>query len=287
MKRKSDNNLTYAIGYSVSALAHLICSIIALIVLESNRNSEVPRNQVFSVTIEGGQIIGGITQAPDKQAKKETVLPNEKAATAPEKSETSKKVEQKKIDKPSAIELQEKKKKEEEAKKKLAEDKKKQEAELKKKQDAEKKSKEDAARLKKERDERLQNAINKAVSNYQGESARAGGQGFGAAALGGKGMGGGILESPEFIRYMGQLTDHIKRGWHWLPGSERLVAVVVVNIQPTGVVQSANISTSSGNSRFDDSALRAVYKASPVPPAPTSIYEKFRNVSITFDSHDR
>ena len=97
-------------------------------------------------------------------------------------------------------------------------------------------------------------------------------------------MGGGTLASLEFITYRNKLEDHIKRGWHWLSSSEQLVAQVVVYILPTGVVRDAQIVQSSGRSDFDESALRAVFKASPVPPAPEGLYDKFREVRITFDS---
>ena len=124
--------------------------------------------------------------------------------------------------------------------------------------------------------------------NYSGESANAGGSGFGAANLGGKGMGGGTLASAEFIAYMNALEHHIKSNWRWgLPTPRVLRAQVLIFILPNGVVKSANISASSGNQKFDDSVLRAVHKASPVPPASPKLYQRFREVRITFDSQNR
>ncbi|MDR2338035.1 MAG: cell envelope integrity protein TolA [Deltaproteobacteria bacterium] len=206
-------------------------------------------------------------------------------------------------------ELEKKKKAEIEAKKKAEEEKKKAEKEAKEKAEKEKKAKAEAEKKAKlEREKELKKAIEQAKnraatgtgtgnttetagtkgvkSNYLGESANAGGEGFGAAKLGGKGMGGGTLASVEFIAYRNALERHIKNGWHWIAGADRLIAQVLVNIDQDGKVQSATIAVSSGSVPFDESVLRAIQKASPVPPAPENLYEQFKSVRMTFDSKE-
>ena len=96
----------------------------------------------------------------------------------------------------------------------------------------------------------------------------------------------GTLQSLEFVAYTQALKNHIKSQWHWMPTATRFVAQVQITILPSGVVQDARIVSSSGSGNFDDSVLRAVYKSSPVPLPPQNLYQQFREVRITFDSHD-
>src|SRR5690606_8562067 len=44
------------------------------------------------------------------------------------------------------------------------------------------------------------------------------------------------------------------------------------------------LAATSGNNRFDESVVRAVQKASPVPPAPDRLYHQFKEVRITVES---
>lgn len=278
-------------GYVVSFCCHFAAIISLLIGYHSSSSENIGPAEVYTVTLEGGDRIGGISQVPIED-KKPKVIPNinepEKQLPAPP---TEPKVEQKIPDEASVLEekrkAEEEKKKVEEKKieekklleKRLAEaEKKKAELEKKKKEEAEK------AKEKKERDKLLEKAISKA-SKYTGESANAGGQGIGAARLDDKkGMGGGTIASMEFILYRNALEQHIKSGWRWLPGQEHYVAAIDFTILPDGTVQNASIGTSSGNRSFDDAALRAVYKASPVPVPPEKLYSQFRSVRLTFDS---
>lgn len=64
-----------------------------------------------------------------------------------------------------------------------------------------------------------------------------------------------------------QLVAAIQRVWTYPPGTadQNLGCVVNMQLSATGEVLSARIQRSSGNSLFDDSVVRAVYKASPMP----------------------
>ncbi|MDD2942667.1 MAG: cell envelope integrity protein TolA [bacterium] len=203
-----------------------------------------------------------------------------------EKKEAEKKIAEKKLAE---------KKKQDEAKKKAEADKKLKADEAKKaaeKKAAEKKKADELAKKKAAEAEkaakakRFEDAIARSKQRYEGESYDAGGVGYGAAVnTGGQGTGGGTLASYEFVAYRNQLEAHIKEGWRWLSGTNKLRAQVLISIRTDGVISNAEIVGSSGVAQFDDSVLRAVMKASPVPPAPADLYNTFREVRITFDSN--
>lgn len=289
----------FRVGISISLCLHFLFAAIAIIVLERNAANAALHGEIFTVTLEGGEKLGGIGQVPTEEPPKvKKALP--KIASD---DNTATKVEQpppqeKEIEKPTVVDEAEKKAAEQKAKeeqKKKAEEEKikaeklKAEEEKKQKEADEKKKLEDkkkAEQEKKERDKKLFDAIKTAGAKYHGESADAGGEGFGAASVGGKGMGGGTLQSLEFVAYSNQLKAYIKANWHWLAATDRLQANVQIRILPSGVIQDAQVVGSSGNAAFDDSAVRACYKSSPVPTPPENLYDKFREVVITFDSHE-
>ena len=286
------NKANFYAGFLASLVAHLLGAVVVIMVLESTAARAARPPEVFTVTLEGGTKLGGVDTVPKVIGKKPKALPNQHEPTKEEKAVKPKA--EKKLTAPSVVDDVEKKRKEKELAKKAAEKKKeaeaKKKAESKKKQAelAKKRAEEEKAKKKaqeEERKKRLDEAISRAKTRYEGESYNAGGEGLGAAALGGQGMGGGTAASLEFVAYGNQLKEHIKSGWRWLAGQEQLQAQVLVNILPSGVIQDASIARSSGNRKFDDSVLRAVYKSSPVPPAPARLYSHFKEVRITFDSH--
>lgn len=318
MQKKNDLSISFPKGVIVSFGLHLVLALVSIIALERTAATAIQAGEIFTVTLEGGEQLGGIGQVPKDGQKKvltkqeEVEEPQEKAEEKTEKVEKTSKQEKVEVTKeehhleePAVVDdpekilaqkkleeekkLKEKKAKEEaEKKKKQEEEKKKKEQEEKKKEEEEKKQKEkedaDKKKEREKRDKQLADTLKKLKNQYDGESADAGGKGFGAAALGGKGMGGGTLDSLERVAYRNALQKHVKAGWHWLGGTEKLVARVSVYILPNGEVQKVEIAQSSGNSNFDDSVVRAVLKASPVPAAPESIYPDFAKVGFAFDS---
>ena len=320
---RESQELSYSGGIVLSFILHLLCFLLALIALQRARDEAAQAVQIFTVTLEGGQNLGGISQVPKPDAAKlkPAAIQDTKAniKTGLEETEVEKEKEQAKDeeDKKEAEEIEEAKKAEAEKKvaeeKKLAEIEKLEEAKKQQKlheeqekkkleertklEDAKKKKAEEdqkkAETAKKEmerklRDRRLAELAQKVRANtYEGESANAGGEGFGAARLGGQGAGGGILASAEKVAYANALQEHVKSGWHWLTGRDRLRCLVVVEILPDGKVKSVDIAESSGNSNFDDSVIRAVRKADPVPTPPADLYNDFKTVRFWFDSHER
>ena len=313
----ASEQFSYLIGILLSLILHLLIGGLSLVLLESRAADAARAPQVFSVTLEGGETIGGITQVPEEIGKKEKKpLPGsvpETSSSREEEAELAK--EEKKLEKPSVVQDPE-----ETAKKKALEEKKakelklKQEAE-KKKRDLEKKKKEEAEAKKRKAEEerkkkieerkakelarkrtnqRLKELARRAraresgamESSYKGESSDGGGTGFGAAKSGQGGMGGGTLTSFQKLRYQAALKDHVKAGWRWLPGSKKLRASVMIRLLSNGSIQDVRIEVSSGNSQFDESVVRAVRKADPVPPPPPELYSEFSSVRIRFDSHE-
>ena len=303
--RQKDVNFMY--GFWTSMFVHVFFFAFTIVVLENQAANAPKPQEVFTVTLEGGERLGGINQVPpdeqQRSAPKEQVLEGDPEPEPEPEPETA----QKQIEAPTALEEKrkeeekkekeelkkkedaEKKKAEDLKKKKEAEEKKKEEAEARKKAAEEKKrsdeeAKKKAASDKKARDQKFNEMIRRAKGGYAGESYDAGGRGIGAAALGGKGMGGGQLASLEFIAYRNQLENHIKKGWSWIQTGDNLVAQVQIVIEKDGTIRHVSIAAPSGNARFDDSVTRAVYKASPVPPPPARLYDRFREVRITFDT---
>ncbi len=311
MNKKGGETNAYLIGTLVSLVCHLTLFAITILILENSASTMNKAPDVFTVTLEGGEVLGGTTQVPKEGAKiKKPPLgldadrekPEEKKSpgtdketkTEPSKTEPPKEeVKEKALTQPAVVDDPEKLLKERKAaKEKKQQEVKKQEEEKKKlDEDAKKKSAEDQKKKneteKKQRDDRLKNIANRFRTNYEGESASAGGEGFGAARVGGKGMGGGTLASIEKIAYANQLQEHVKSEWHWLAGSDRLRALVRVRLMPDGHINDVRIEQSSGNSNFDDSVVRAVRKSDPCPPPPTNLYADFEDVRFWFDSHEQ
>lgn len=231
-------------------------------------NGLVEPATVYSVTVEAGSVIGGVSQVA-KDDKKSPLAPHKKVAKEEksQKKEIAEKKEEKREKEKEKAEISLKQKKEEQLKK---------EAEKKKAQA--KKESDSAAEINKQ--------LEKAMQRYKGESTDAGGKGFGAATFGGKGMGGGVLLPAEALAYRDTLKDKIKEGWRWYDTNAALVTTVTFDIAPNGDLSQVSVSTSSGNREFDDSVLRAIFKASPVPAPPEKVYQYFKRVRMVFDPRE-
>ncbi len=83
----------------------------------------------------------------------------------------------------------------------------------------------------------------------------------------------GILQDPEFILYYKTVQEQIKKSWTFTGGSNDLTATVNFAIGPDGALTAVKIGTSSNDSSFDDSVIRAIRRAAPFTAPP----EKFRD----------
>jgi colicin import membrane protein len=89
--------------------------------------------------------------------------------------------------------------------------------------------------------------------------------------------------------YYAMIWSRIKRGWALpqgiLPG-DVLETVIDVTILRNGAVTEVNFEKRSGSRFFDESALKAIRKASPFPPLPAGISEASLGVGIRFHSSE-
>jgi colicin import membrane protein len=84
--------------------------------------------------------------------------------------------------------------------------------------------------------------------------------------------------------YIGYIADKVERSWLRPPGSPGgLKCTVNVKLIPGGDVVSARVVQSSGDAVFDDSAEKAVLRASPLPvPDDPSVAGHFRDFNFVF-----
>jgi len=280
----------YYFALALSFAGHTIMAVLLLFSFGSSATFK--SGVVYSVTIEGGKQLGGISQvastdkatpvAPPKNISNDAEVESKK-----EKAVESREPEEKVED--AEVSLAEKRKEEEKKKeqKRLAEEQQKKKAEeLKKKQADEKRKKDDAKKKAAAQPADISKDYQKALQRYLGESSEAGGKGFGAAKVGGSGMGGGVVMPPEFFTYRQILRNKVKSGWNWFNTSAALTTWVTFEISQEGAISNVEVAESSGNREYDQSVLRALYKASPLPPPPASVYQHFRAVKMSFDPRD-
>lgn len=279
VKKKVDK--FYRLGMGVSVVGHLFF-FIAIAFANYIPSGAFKKPIVYSVTIESGKSLGGISQepknknarlAPPKKVKEKKAEPKKEKVKVPQKKVEKKKEPPKKEEKKEVVVPKKEEKPKPTPTPKATPEPKKPEP---KKEETKKELSETDI------DKRLQEA----VQRYTGESTDAGGTGFGAGRLGGEGMGGGVQQSPEFFQYKRLLETHIKSGWRWYDPNAQLQAQVEFSLSIDGEIGEVQLSSSSGIKEYDQSVLRAVKKANPAPAPPASVYEFFRNVRITFEPGD-
>ncbi|MCW5590048.1 MAG: cell envelope integrity protein TolA, partial [Legionellales bacterium] len=85
-------------------------------------------------------------------------------------------------------------------------------------------------------------------------------------------------------QYMGLIQSAIENNWNKPESSSPdAKAKLLVKLAPGGMVVAVSIATTSGDSALDQSAMNAVYKASPLPvPSDPDIFDQyFRQFTIT------
>ncbi|MBI2368875.1 MAG: TonB family protein [Deltaproteobacteria bacterium] len=114
---------------------------------------------------------------------------------------------------------------------------------------------------------------------------RTGGEGDGGEG-GGQGGAGG---DPRFTAYYDELYRRIKEGWFVSEidlQRTRRPAILSLRLGRDGKLLLADFEERSGNPRFDQSALRAVYKAAPFPPLPAGLGGAYLDVGVRFRPED-
>lgn len=95
---------------------------------------------------------------------------------------------------------------------------------------------------------------------------------------------------PGYVGYQSQVRSKIIQGWvrtHAGSETQRLRARVLVRINAAGAVISKVLTQSSGDASFDNSALRAVERASPFPPPPEGIQREALGEGFVVDFSSR
>jgi len=91
------------------------------------------------------------------------------------------------------------------------------------------------------------------------------------------------LAKTEFNEYLGSLQNHAHERWslpEWLQ-NDSLKASILVYIDFRGTVIKRMLVSASGDSRFDDYALKLVDEASPFPPPPPKFVDVVRVNGVT------
>lgn len=256
-----------------------------------------PAYPVYTVDLVGGEKLGGTTfgtKLPPPKPKKETktvkveppprVEPVKPVKKEPPKKEAPKKEEKKPVERPAAMpELDET----EEAKAKVKKEKVQAAEDL--PESVREKLIKRAVQGVRERAEavRKSEAMREAPKVPEEQPMSAGpGKGIGAAAPGPGGRGGGIVKAFDFLVYRNQMLRVIRDRWTWVGRESGLEVTVRFGIREDGQIVGLRIARSSGDLSYDDSVLRAVTKASPLPPPPENYRKEFMDVELTFRPKD-
>lgn len=116
--------------------------------------------------------------------------------------------------------------------------------------------------------------------------ARVGQEGGAGTVGGGKGSGGSVVKGVEFLAYRNQLLRRIKVGWAWFGKRMDLEVTVGFGVGADGEIFGLKLLKASGDASYDESVVRAVLRASPLPPPPASYVRDFAEVEATFRPQD-
>jgi TonB family protein len=92
------------------------------------------------------------------------------------------------------------------------------------------------------------------------------------------------MEAMRYKRFMNKLWAHVKRHWSLPPSlkGRNIKATVVVFINREGTITSYEVEETSGVASFDQSSVRAILLADPLPPVPSDIPDSFFSEGIGF-----
>jgi colicin import membrane protein len=280
--RKGPGDDYWTAGLSLSVTAHLILAYIIFVKVFPDFG-DMPEPVVYSISIEGGKNLGGMAQvAKDNKPSQMAPMKNVAAEAKKEPDVAPEKNPKKDASVDDAeVSLADKKPTPAPTPPKAATAK--ATPSTAKKVD----TKNDTKNTKKSDGEDTDKRLQAALQRYLGESSDGGGKGFGAAKVGGNGMGGGVVRPPEFFIYEKIVRQRIKEAWRWYDTNSTLITVIAFEIEPDGVIKNVRLVKTSGDSNYDESVMRAAMKASPLPAPPRSVYEQyFKSVRITFDPRE-
>ncbi len=96
------------------------------------------------------------------------------------------------------------------------------------------------------------------------------------------GVGPGTVEGAIVSSYTDMLISLIQQEWVFFDtDSGNIFAIISIRISKNGALKITKVERTSGNAIFDRSALRAIQKASPVPPPPYEMELGVRFIPIS------
>ena len=107
-----------------------------------------------------------------------------------------------------------------------------------------------------------------------------------AAASAPAGMSDAVINE-QTNEYISAVWSRVKQNWTMpqsLMPAKDITTIVAVKITRSGALEYAGFEKRSGNSYFDDSALRAVKKSHPFPPLPSWVRDSSIEIGIRFHS---
>jgi len=148
----------------------------------------------------------------------------------------------------------------------------------------------DAIRKRVEAAEQRERAVLASSGGARG-AGMAAGSGVAGITAGGSpsGTGGNAAFNARMYAYYRLIWARIKKQWTISPGllpRENIGAVIHVRVLRNGDVEEIRFEKRSGNRYFDESALRAVRKASPFPPLPEGTGEGEVEMGIRFHASE-
>jgi colicin import membrane protein len=171
-----------------------------------------------------------------------------------------------------------------------------------KKEDSEKKITEAIDRLRQKRESKnLESAIEKIRSEKESRQVESAIEGIRKkVTIGSKGAveshepsSGGASTDVMTIKhklYYNLIWKKIRSGWVLpdaaLAGQKNLEAIIGIRISPNGQIEDIQFEKKSGNPIFDESALRAIQKANPLPPLPPGFEGERFDVGVRFTPSD-
>ena len=135
--------------------------------------------------------------------------------------------------------------------------------------------------------DRVRDRAEGAQKKQKGDGISSGpGEGEGAAAIGPGGRGGGIAKPAEFLIYYNQMLRLIRARWTWVGKRSDLEVKVGFSIRENGEIVGLKILQGSRDPSYDDSVVRAVRGANPLPAPPESYRKEFMDVELMFRPKD-
>ena len=130
-----------------------------------------------------------------------------------------------------------------------------------------------------DREQQIVAALEKVRQRVQADQRQAAETSHSTSPSGGGG-GGDTLRGLPFILYTQEVKHRVKQSWIVAEHKSGLTAVVRFGILANGEVVGVELAERSGDSVFDESAMRAVRKANPLPPPPEAYRNEFTRQKI-------